>query len=582
MRMHRDSHSARIRSGRSFAAAIILGCALVGSAAAQSAGKPATWIADRAIKGWAFIDDLGASLPDDQIKNDVAQRIKELTGITLEWRYTAGSSDKDMLMTALAAGDLPDVIVHYLDDSSRPEFPIVLKAAREGMFVDLAPYLKKTKVYSKYFQADYLPVDTAKNVVFRPEFKGAVYMVHINIARTNGSNDMNYRSGMYIQKSIADALKINPAAIKTEDDLYNLLKKIKAGNFKDNNGNPVYPVGPAMWGSGGGKVYPSIVNNYSFAQKTGDYDFGLIDGKLFHEAETPYAKKQVAFYRKLLAEGLIHPELFTMDGARAEEGVRSNSFAIIADAHNYLDFLEQSMYLPVGPLYDIGGSDVDYRVGKSGNCAWEIPAGTKHPEDIVKFADFLASKEGKLLWMYGIEGKHYDMVGGKPVPRKEIVELKNKDRKASNNLNIYMGYDGSLWGWALGSTDIDNVKDFGELKYGMASDTKTYQRITALANFGYEKKPQKIVWRASFVPKSFLSDFPRQNELKPLLDQYKDFQVKAIFAKTAAEADKVMDNYGDLLNKAGLAEYKAMVMKLYKDDPKQLFIKSYKTSELMK
>lgn len=189
----------------------------------------------------------------------------------------------------------------------------------------------------------------------------------MNIPRRNGSNDMAYRGGMYIQKSIADTLKINPAAIKTEAQLFDLLTKIKAGGFKDNNGRPVYPLGPALWGADGGRVYPAIVNNYSFAQLTRDYDFGLIDGKLVHEVETPYALKQVDFYRRLLQGGLIHPELFTMDASRAEEGVRSNSFAIVADAHNYLDFL--------------------------------------------------ASRQGKLLWMYGIEGKHYDMVNGNPVRR---------------------------------------------------------------------------------------------------------------------------------------------------------------------
>jgi len=560
----------------------LLALVVLAPATAQTSNKPSTWIADRAIKGWAFIDDLGASLPDDQVRNDVAQEIKRLTGISLEWRYSAGTSDQDMLMTALATGDLPDVIVHYLDDSSRPEFPIVLKAAREGVFTDLAPYLKKTQVYSNYLKPGYLPSDTYKNVVLRPEFKGAVYIVHMNIPRSNGSNDMGYRGGMYIQKSIADSLKINPATIKTEAQLRDLLKKIKAGGFKDNNGRPVYPLGSALWGADGGRVYPAIVNNYSFAQLSGDYDFGLIDGKLVHEVETPYAQRQLDFYRQILKEGLIHPELFTMDATRAEEAVRSNSFAIVADAHNYLDFMAQTPYLPVGPLTDIGGSDADYRVAKAGNAAWEIPKTTKHPEDIVKFADFMASKQGKLLWMYGIEGKHYDMVNGKPVPRKDILELKNKDKKASNNLNIYMGYDGSLWGWALGSTDLDNAKDFGELKYGMTADKVTNTRIQMLANYGYEKTPRKVIWRPSFLPKSFLNEFPRQTELKPLIDQYKDFMIKAVFAKSDADAAKVLQNYKDLLNKAGLADYKALLMKIYTADPSQVFLKNYKSTELTK
>ena len=50
--------------------------------------KPDTWIADRVIKGRSFVSDVGTSLPDDQLNNEVAQKIKELTGISLEWEYT--------------------------------------------------------------------------------------------------------------------------------------------------------------------------------------------------------------------------------------------------------------------------------------------------------------------------------------------------------------------------------------------------------------------------------------------------------------------------------------------------------------
>ena len=54
---------------------------------------------------------------------------------------------------------------------------------------------------------------------------------------------------MYIQKSIADDLGIDPTAINTQDDFYDLLVKIKEGGYKDDNGNDVYPLGPKYWGS---------------------------------------------------------------------------------------------------------------------------------------------------------------------------------------------------------------------------------------------------------------------------------------------------------------------------------------------
>ena len=46
---------------------------------------------------------------------------------------------------------------------------------------------------------------------------------------------------------------------------------------------------------------------------------------------------------------------------------------------------------------------------KSGANGWAVPSTTEHPEDVVKLADFLASREGKLLGQYGIKGRDYTL-----------------------------------------------------------------------------------------------------------------------------------------------------------------------------
>ena len=42
------------------------------------------------------------------------------------------------MASQLAAGNIPDAIICYLNNSTRPEFPILLKAAKEGMFADVS------------------------------------------------------------------------------------------------------------------------------------------------------------------------------------------------------------------------------------------------------------------------------------------------------------------------------------------------------------------------------------------------------------------------------------------------------------
>jgi len=535
--------------------------------------KPDTWIADRHIVVRTFDPDVGLALPDDQVNNEVAQKIKELTGITMEVQYTPADSSKQALTTALAAGDLPDVIHYYLNNSSRPEMPIVLKAAREGLFADVAPYLKETKIYGKYYEEGYLPEDTYKNIIQREEFNGATYIVHMRIPRTETSNDKKMRGGMMIQESIANALGVDLTTIKTQEDLYDLLKKIKEGDFKDVNGNTVYPLGPAIWG---GAALNYVLKGYNFGVSDG---FGITDdGKILHEVETDYVYKKIEFMQKLLKEGLIHPEVFTMDDTRAEEMCRSNSFGIIADVHNYIDIFEDTMYLPVGPLLDYKGRDREYKSGKSGYCAWSVSAKAKNPEEIVKFADFLASREGKLIWQYGIEGVHYDLVNGNPVPKKEILELLDKDYKEALQLNIWAGGRGSYWGVPLGETDVAPEMDFGEMVYGQSVEPEKFELPLSIYNYGRDKWKPETVFVEGFGVTTYLTEYENNEQLVSLLDTnyYEDILVKAFFAKSFEEGKAIVDNYRDLLIKAGLKGFEEYLEKIYNENPEMLSLSFYK------
>ena len=170
-------------------------------------GKPDTWIADRTITVQAYVDDIGNSLPKDLNNTPTMKKITELTGIKLDVKYTPGDSDAKVLASQLASGTIPDVIVSYLDNSTRPEFPLLSKAAKEGMFADVSEYMKNAEVYSRYYEDGYLPWDSYKNVTFREDLDG-VYLWQMNVDATDKSLEYNpeedYRGGMYIQKYIVD------------------------------------------------------------------------------------------------------------------------------------------------------------------------------------------------------------------------------------------------------------------------------------------------------------------------------------------------------------------------------------------
>lgn len=516
------------------------------------------FITNRELTGRIFLEGDGAQLPDDQVNNPIAQAIKAKTGITLNWQSSGAADGLQELTTALATGDLPDVVEAYLDHGGRPEMSVLLKAAREGMFTDLRPYLEDTTVLKNYLDEDFLPRDTRENVMFRPEFDGKVYFIHMNIPSENTTDEdrIHYRGGMWIRADIAEALNVDPSAIKTQDDLYNLAVKIQAGNFVDANGKAVTVIGPRKWG---GQVTSTLFKNYDFGNGT---QFDLLDGQVKHVAETDYAMKSIEFVQKLMKEGLIDKEAFTMDGVRAEEKLNNGSYAITAYmniAQDSLSMFEKTKYLPMDQMYNYKGEDEIYEKAKSGNQVWAIPATTENPEDIVQFADYLASKEGKALWNYGIEGEDYTINDkGQYIATQKILDIRQNKPEDERNTIPY------FWGSLLGKTDVNNNKDFGEIIRGANSEPDRYELYFELMNYS---NPTYKYWDG-YTAASYLDELPDvQATLKPVLDSYKDVLVKAFYMDSTAEAQKLLDEYRQQLKNAGVEEFEQFLQEQYDKDP---------------
>lgn len=527
-------------------------------------GKPDTWIADRTIKGLVFESDGDVSAA---MNPEIAAELKKKTGITLELQGVTGD-ETDALTSGLAAGDLPDFIAYYLNDSGRPEMQVLLKAAREGMFTDLTPLLKNTKIYSKYFQDGYLPKDTKDNVMFRKEFNGSTYFVHMAISREPGKVTRKYVGGPYILKEIVDKLGIDPAKIDTSEKLYELAKKIKAANFKDVNGKPITPIGPTAWG---GKDRDFIFNDLVWTGSSGEKFLKDKNGEIKHESQTDYGYKRVQFVRQLFSEGLLHPEFFTMEENKAKEGIVNKSFGIVADMHNYVVQNSDMKYVPLGPLNTASGEYQMTLPYKSGYAGWSIPKTTDHPEDIVKLADFLASREGKLLSEYGLEGRDYTLdAKGNPIVKKEVLDLKKNDPAAAAKLGFRGA--GSYWAEHLGYTDMDNLADFGEDEYGdktAGENTQTPEKILKLWNYDEKYKKAKIIDGSS--PKTFMFEFKNGENLNIALDSYNENLVRAYYSKSDAEAKNILDDSKSMLEKAGLQDYIELLKQKEKEGVTILF-----------
>ena len=560
-----------------FVASSLIGCGTTASNTADSGSSttatsedttsdhPDTWIADRTITIQAYVDDIGNNLPANINDTEVMKELTKRTGIKLDIQYTPGDSDASVMASQLASGTIPDVIISYLDDSTRPEFPILLKAAKEGMFADLSSYLPDTKVYSRYLEDNYLSNDTKNNITFRDDLDGAAYILQLSIDSEDRSLEYNpadaYVGGLYIQKSIVDALGIDPTSITTQDQFYDLLVQIKNGGFTDDNGNAVYPLGPKFWG-GSSDTLEYIVPGFNWGVSDG-YNI-TADGTIQHEADTDYVYDKINYVRKLLDEGLMNPEFFTMDSTRAEEVSRSHNSAIIADVHNYQDIVyESDDWVPLGPLNDISGDNSKITHGKKGNGAWAISADAKNPEEILKFFDYLATPEGQLLCEYGVEGVSYNLVDGKPVLTDDVLQKMNDGDKEDlvNTLGAGLGGVGCNF-FHFVVTNIDNTGNFGESRPGAGSST-TYARSVEIAT-DYPRTLKLVpgLDATAYLSADSLTDVKAQMSLL----NYNDMIVQAIYASSDDEVKSIVESFRQQLKAAGNDTFIEYLTQLYKDD----------------
>lgn len=538
--------------------------------AALADEKPETWIADRTITIQCYVDDIGYTLPDDINSTPVMQRITELTGIKLDLRYTPGESDATVMAAQMAAGNIPDAIVSYLNNSTRPEFPILLKAAKEGLFADLSPYLAETKVYKKYLDHDYLPSDARDNITFRKDLDGA-YIFQLGIPAVDRSTeyiaDDEYIGGLYIRADIAADLGVEAFSLSTEEELYDLCVRIRDANYTDVNGNPIYAIGPKYWGGS----YDSLINvvrSYGFSPFGSEYGL-TADGQIVHEAQTNFVFDKINYARKLLAEGLMHPEFFTMDTTRCEELCKSKGVAIISDVHNYIEMIYSNEdWIPLGTIQDVTGSKDNYTSGKSGYGCWAVSADAKNPEEILKFFDFLCTYEGKLLCEYGIEGLTYNMVDGYPVLTDEAkAKLDEGDSKwMINTIGADFGGAGFIFlGYML--TDKDFKVEFGESRPGTGVGT-TYARSIELA----EQNPFKNIVKIPGLDVSAYLSIDELEDVKANMDllNYKEMVIQAIYADSDDAVNAIVNSFRAQLKAAGIDRLYDYCEKIYAENPETI------------
>ena len=513
------------------------------------------FIADRKITGLIFQSAGDASV---DIPQEILDEIKKQTGVTLELQTVTADDSTTALASGLAAGDLPDFIAFYLNNSGRPEMQFLLKAANEGQFVNLTPLMEQDglEVYNKYLEEEYLPADTRDNIMFRDEWDGASYLVHMAINREGAQKPENPEiGGLYIRSDIAEDLDLKYDDVDTSDELYELGKQIQEKGYTDDNGAPITVFGPTVWG---GSERPWLYQDLMWTGSTQEPFMEDEEGHIKHEAQTDLVMKRVNQVHKYMEEGLMNQEYYTMEETRAQEGVVNRSFGIVTDIHSYRPEIQDGSYIPLGDLQRADGSDDMVVSYKSGYAGWAIPSTTEKPEEVVKFADWLASRDGKLLYFYGLEGRDYELdEEGNPQVNPDVV----KEFEENPDQAKMRGFRGvrSFWGEHLGYTDMDNMADFGEASWGdkvraESEDNRQAKKIEDYVNFDERFDNARV--EDGLSVQSYLFEFEGdEGKLATALARYQEDVLRMYYAGSQEEAQSILDESLKNLEDNGLNDF---------------------------
>jgi putative aldouronate transport system substrate-binding protein len=339
--------------------------------------------------------------------NPVAKEIIKRTGVTIEIQQPSGNPD-EKLNLMLASGDLPDIILMSRGSD------LVNKYIAAGAIIPLNDLIDK---FGPQVQSQYGDI-----------LKKTRYTDGKNYYLSNWyglDNDPVF--GIQMRKDILKELapdKAEGGKPFTTDEFEQLLKDFKT-KYPTIDGKASIPL--TLNAENMGAVLGTFKGMWGMKSYFED------GGNLKFDVKDPKYREMITYMNKLYREGLIDQEWGINKNQTWEQKISNGIVFSTASAYwdpgNANNVLKKAggiekqlyTYKVVAP----GTDPAKTTFGPRGPLGWDaiaITKNNKHPEETMKFINFLASEEGQYLLMWGVEGQTWDMKDGKHTPKAEVLQ----------------------------------------------------------------------------------------------------------------------------------------------------------------
>ncbi len=371
-----------------------------------------------------------------------ATRIREATGVDVQFRVVPSASAKDKMSVWIASRDLPDIIGQGVDLTVGHDLAAQGGIAAVEDYLDVLPNFKATFVDNKdnnwVFNSYAAPHD------------GKLYGFY----GWDYNRDVNH--GMLYRKDIFDKHSI--PMWNSPDTFYSAMKKLKE----------LYPASTPFTSKNQDGLFQKLSNSWGIMAFKPYYD-EVNDVWKYTDTDATY-KDMLDYLKKLYDEKLLDPEFLTLtQAAWTSKMTQADKAFATFDWIGRLDmFKQQATAVPDYDLRYANPIGPNQSVAQADQLCWaRYVANTDNAELAFKLLDFTLSPAGKELVTLGIKGETYEI-----------------------------GEDGMAKYLEYSYEDAENTPDMSKLldKYGMFTEGVylSFDRRSVYFNFTEKEKEAQV------------------------------------------------------------------------------------------
>jgi putative aldouronate transport system substrate-binding protein len=349
------------------------------------------------------------------------KQLEKITGTKIEFQHAPSGQTIDQFNLMMATGSLPDIV----DYNWAGQFPD--KAIKDGKILRLNELIEK-----------YAP-NLSKMIKENPELKKSLTSEDGNIyvfPSVAIDPSLVIFHGPMLRKDWLDKLKIAPPT--TIDEWEKMLIAFRDG---DPNGNHKKDEIPFIYRKDDIEYSSPFIGAYGILAKF--YNEG---GRVAYGPYQPQFKDFLTLMHKWYKDGLIDKDYLTSDAKIRDSKMLDDKLGSMVgwvggSLGGFMDLKrdkDPNFKLMGVPFPSLKKGGIAYSMIEPMFNGWgsAISASAKKPEEIAAWLDYGYSKQGYLLYNFGVEGESYTMVDGKPKFTDLIMHNPNK-LTVAQALSIY-------------------------------------------------------------------------------------------------------------------------------------------------